>query len=143
MRRLIHRWFPMPGDIISRKGRHRGRPALVRPTDWEGASEDWDVRAELAAADALAEPEETLEEATLREFAEIVDHWAAEEQRIADKVRSWFDELPSIKNDPIAAQLLAEAREREARKASVAVADAVQMPTGEYPTVRELVGVAA
>ncbi len=141
MRNLIRRLWPMPGDVASRKGRHRGNPALVarRPVEHQGATENWSPKAAFLGADAQGEPEETAEEATLREAAEIVDHWAAEEQRIADEVRGWFDELPSIKDDPIAAQLLAEAREREARKASVEVADHAAQPTGEYPIVRELV----
>lgn len=143
MRSLIRRLFPMHHDIVpSWRPRHRGnrRPALVRPTEHQGATADWSPLA--WAAESPAQPEELPAEAVVREAEEIVDHWAAEYARFEAEVRSWFDELPSIKDDPIAAQLLAEAREREARKASVAAADTVDVPTGEYPIVRELVAVA-
>lgn len=155
MRNLIRRLFPIPG-------RHRGRPALVasgltesdrrrnrqyeelspllrawaRRNEHQGATEYWSPTAELAAAEDR-EPEETPEEAAVREAEGIFDHWAAEERRFADEVRSWFDDL--VKDDPIAQQLLGEERERLARKASVEAADHAAEPTGEYPIVRELV----
>ena len=141
MRALIRRLFPMHHDVVPRwRSRHRGRPALVarHTASHEGATADWSPTAELAAIDDR-EPEELPAEAVVREAEEIVDHWAAEERRIADEVRSWFDEL--VADDPIAAQLLAEERERVARKASITAADAVEMPTGEYPIVREAVSV--
>lgn len=116
---------------------HRNRTALVAPTEHAGATEEWSPKAELARADAYVQPEETADEAVVRAAEEIVDHWAAEEARIEAEVRGWFDEF--VKDDPIAAQLLTEAREREARKASTAAADAAYRPTGEYPMVRELV----
>lgn len=133
MRSLIRRWFPMPGDVISRRGRHRGRPALVRGAEHRGATADWSPRTELAQAERR-EPEETPEEAVLREAAETVDHWAAEYARFEAEVRGWFDEL--VRNDPIAAVLLAEERERLARKASVEAANKADVPTGEWPMVR-------
>jgi hypothetical protein len=128
----------MPGDIISHKGRHRGRPALVarRQIEHQGATVDWDPKAELERVDQ-GEPEETPGEAAVREAAEIVDHRAAEYARFEAEVRSWFDEL--VANDPIAKQLLAEERERLARKASVEAANEADVPTGEWPLVRELV----
>lgn len=136
LRNLIRRLWPMPGDIVSRHGRHRGRPALVaRRPEHQGATADWSPIADLTAAEAR-EPEETPEEAALREAAEIVDHWAAEYARFEAEVRSWFDDLPSIKNDAIAAVLLNEERERLARKASTEVADEADVPTGEWPIVR-------
>jgi hypothetical protein len=129
--------FLMPGDVISRarKGRHRGRgrPALVRGTEHWGATADWSPRDELALADER-EPEETPEEAVLREAAETVDHWAAEYAHYEAEVRSWFDEL--VADDPIAAVLLAEERERLARRASVEAAREADVPTGEWPTVQ-------
>ena len=143
MRALIRRLFPMHHDVVPRwRSRHRGRPALVAHpvAEHQGATADWSPTAELAAIDDR-EPEELPAEAVVREAEEIVDHWAAEEQRIADEVRAWFDELPSIKDDPIAAQLLAEERERLARKASVEAAIGADVPTGEYPIVREAVSV--
>jgi hypothetical protein len=122
---------------------HRGRPALVRgqsKTDVLGSDgKPWSPKAELEAAEAAkaAEPDETIAEATLREFtrefAEIVDHWAAEYDRYAADTRAWFDKL--VEDDPIAAQYLAEGRERVARKASVDVADALSIPTGEMPVL--------
>ena len=126
IRKLIRRLWPMPGDIISRKGRHRGRPALVRSAEHQGATERWSPIAELANAEQR-EPEETPAEATVREAEEIVDHWTAE-------LRSWFDAL--VKDDPIAAVLLEEERRRLARKASVEAADGAAVPTGEWPLVR-------
>ena len=142
MRALIRRLFPMHHDVVPRwRSRHRGRPALVAQpvAEHQGATADWSPTAELAAIDDR-EPEELPAEAVVREAEEIVDHWAAEERRIADEVRSWFDEL--VADDPIAAVLLDEERERLARKASADAADAADVPTGEYPIVRELVAVA-
>ena len=141
MRALIRRLFPMHHDVVPRwRSRHRGRPALVAPpvAPWCSAPADSPLLAELPLRDP--EPEELPAEAVVREAEEIVDHWAAEERRIADEVRSWFDEL--VADDPIAAVLLDEERERLARKASADAADAADVPTGEYPIVRELVAVA-
>lgn len=130
---LFRRLFPMFHDAVPTwRPKHRGRPALVRGTDHQGATADWSPRAELAHAEATT-PEETSEEAALREAAEIVDHWAAEYARFEAEVKSWFDEL--VKDDPIAAVLLDEERERLARKASVEAAAAVDVPTGEYAVV--------
>ena len=144
MRALIRRLFPMHHDVVPRwRSRHRGRPALVarHTASHEGATADWSPKAELASAEAQVQPEELPAEAVVREAEEIVDHWAAEYARFEAEVRAWFDELPSIKDDPIAAQLLAEERERLARKASVEAAIGADVPTGEYPIVREAVSV--
>lgn len=140
IRYLIRRLWPMPGDIVSRKGRHRGRPALVarRRDEYQGATERWSPIAELTAAQDR-EPEELPAEAVVREAEEIVDHWAAEYAAFEADVRSWFDAL--VADDPIAAVLLAEERERLARKASVEAADAADLPTGEWPLVRVEVSV--
>lgn len=138
---LFRRLWPMHHDVLpnfrARHRRHRGRPALVRSQEHLGATERWSPIAELAEAEAVGQPEETEAEAARREveerFADIVDHWAAEYARIEAEVRSWFDEL--VANDPIAKQLLAEERERLARKASVDAAATVDVPTGEYALV--------
>ena len=115
------------------RGRHRVRPALIAPAEHAGATVDWSPIAELAAAQDR-EPEETPAEAVVRDAEEIVDHWAAEYAAFEADVRSWFDAL--VKDDPIAAVLLDEERERLARKASAAAADGAAVPTGEWPLVR-------
>ena len=131
---LVADWF------APRHGRHRGRPALVRGqsrTDVLGPDgKPWSPIAEITAAEER-EPEELPAEAVVREAEEIVDHWAAEYAAFEADVRSWFDAL--VADDPIAAVLLDEERERLARKASVEAADGAAVPTGEWPIVRELV----
>lgn len=124
---LIRRLWPA-------KGRHRGKPALVRGVESQGATEDWSPLAEFAVAEE-GEPEETPLGAAELVAEEIRDHWALEYARFEAEVKSWFDEL--VRNDPIAQVLLAEERERLARKASVEAAGQVDVKTGEYPLVRE------
>jgi hypothetical protein len=138
---LIRFLFLMPGDVISRarKGRHRRQwwTALTalfnrRSMEWDGVTAESPLIADLPLRDP--EPEETPEEAVLREAAETVDHWATEYAHYEAEVRTWFDEL--VADDPIAAVLLAEERERLARKASVEAAHEADVPTGEWPLVR-------
>jgi hypothetical protein len=135
---LIRRLWPMHHDLFAH-GRHRGRPALVArrhsSTDvLDADGRPWSPQWEVDHAPP-GQPEELPEEAVVREAEEIVDHWAAEYQRYADEVRGWFDEIAANDPNPLAAQLLAEARERVARKASVAAADALRTPTGAMPVL--------
>lgn len=93
IRAIVRRLFPMDHDVVPGwKPRHRGRPALVRAADHDGATEDWSPTAEILAVE-MVEPEETTSEAAEREADELAHHWAELEKAAADETTADFDAL--------------------------------------------------
>lgn len=149
MRSLIRRLWPMYHDIVPTwRPRHRGRPALVarRPVEHQGATVDWDPRAELDSVQD-SEPEELLAEAAEREAEERVRHLAELDAAAGESVTAeWSAVLDPVLGPLFAAVekacrvvfdevgLTADEGDRLLAKYQAAV-----MQTGEYPAVRELV----
>lgn len=142
---LIRRLWPMPGDIISRNGRHRGRPALVaRRREHQGATAYWSPWQEIHDAEAAREPEELLAEAAQREADERVQHLAdldrsAEEQTAAEFAAALDEPLRDL------AYAVDDACRVVLRELGLSDAEAGQLlaryrsaaePTGGWPTVR-------
>lgn len=100
---IIDRYWRMYHDTVPGwKPRHRGRPALIAPTDHTGATADWSPTAEILAVEVV-EPEETTHEAAEREAEELAHHWADLEKAAADETTADLDALAPVLNPLFAA----------------------------------------
>lgn len=154
MRSLIRRLFPMHIDTVPGwRPKHRGRPALVarRPFEHQGATEGWSPKLAVAEAEAAREPEELMAEAAEREAEELARHRADVERAAEEEVAAECAAVLDPVLGPLAAAVDDACRvvlrelglsDDEADKLLARHRSAAE-PTGGWPIVRDLAGVAA
>lgn len=143
---FFRRFFPMPGDVISkaRKGRHRGRPALVRGAEHRGATADWSPTADVTAHDVADELlTDGMRTALLRaEVAQAISapNFAAIDRALDDfmvRNKITWAQVGDYAVD-VAATVVFEAVDGDIHRLAVELACevAVSTPTGEWPVMR-------